>query len=77
MQHLNQAALQDFHISQRLSPKDETAIPVAGKPKTKQELAIERDLINQLTKGESQWVYRPELNTEDLLWGNFFGQAGS
>ena len=74
LQHLNQAALQDFHISQRLSPKDETAIPVAGNPKTKQELAIERDLINQLTKGESQWVYRPELNTEDLLWGNFFAK---
>ena len=36
LQHLNQAALQDFHISQRLSPKDETAIPVAGKAKTKQ-----------------------------------------
>lgn len=74
LQYLNQAALQDFHISQRLSPKDETAIPVAGKAKTKQELAIERDLINQLTKGESQWVYRPELNTEDLLWGNFFAK---
>ena len=28
------------------------------------ELAIERDLINQLTKGESQWVYRPDLNLE-------------
>ena len=66
--------MQDFHISQRLSPKDETAVPVAGKAKTKQELAIERDLINQLTKGESQWVYRPELNTEDLLWGNFFAK---
>ncbi|WP_430356903.1 hypothetical protein [Streptococcus pseudopneumoniae] len=74
LQYLNQAALQDFHISQRLSPKDETAIPVAGKAKTKQELAIERDLINRLTKGESQWVYRPELNTEDLLWGNFFAK---
>ena len=72
--HLNQSALQDFHISQRLSPKDETAIPIADKAKTKQELAIERDLINQLTKGESQWVYRPELNTEDLLWGNFFAK---
>jgi len=74
LQHLNQAALQDFHISQRLSPKDETAVPIAGKAKTKQELVIERDLINQLTKGESQWVYRPELNTEDLLWGNFFAK---
>jgi len=29
-------------------------------------------LINQLTKGESQWVYRPELNSEEKLWDNFF-----
>lgn len=36
------------------------------------ELAIERDLINQLTKGESQWVYRPELNSDEKLWDNFF-----
>lgn len=36
------------------------------------ELAIERDLINQLTKGESQWVYRPDLNSEEKLWDNFF-----
>ena len=36
------------------------------------ELAIERDLINQLTKVESQWVYRPELNSEEKLWDNFF-----
>lgn len=35
------------------------------------ELAIERDLINQLTKGESQWVYRPDLNSEEKLWNNF------
>lgn len=36
------------------------------------ELEIERDLINQLTKGESQWVYRPDLNSEEKLWDNFF-----
>lgn len=36
------------------------------------ELSIEVDLINQLTRGESQWVYRPELNTEEQLWNNFF-----
>ena len=36
------------------------------------ELAIERALINQLTKGESQWVYRPDLNSEEKLWDNFF-----
>lgn len=37
-----------------------------------EELSIEVDLINQLTRGESQWVYRPELNTEEQLWNNFF-----
>lgn len=36
------------------------------------ELEFERDLINQLTKGESQWVYRPDLNSEEKLWNNFF-----
>ncbi len=36
------------------------------------ELAFERDLINQLTKGESQWVYRSDLNSEEKLWDNFF-----
>ncbi len=36
------------------------------------ELAFERDLINQLTRGESQWVYRPDLNSEEKLWDNFF-----
>lgn len=36
------------------------------------ELVIERDLINQLTKGESQWGYRPDLNSEEKLWDNFF-----
>lgn len=40
--------------------------------KYKEELSIEVDLINQLTRGESQWVYRPELNTEEQLWNNFF-----
>ena len=40
--------------------------------KYQEELSIEIDLINQLTSGESQWVYRPELNTEEQLWNNFF-----
>ena len=40
--------------------------------KYQEELSIEVDLINQLTRGESQWVYRPELNTEEQLWNNFF-----
>lgn len=61
LQHLNQAALQDFHISQRLSPKDETAIPVAGKLKTKQELAVELRFDQPVDKGRksmgiSTWV---------------------
>ena len=40
--------------------------------KYQKEISLERDLINQLTSGESQWVYRPELNTEERLWNNFF-----
>ena len=36
------------------------------------ELEIERQMINQLISGESQWTYRSELNTEELLWKNFF-----
>ena len=40
--------------------------------KYQKEVSIENALINQLTSGESQWVYRPELNTEERLWNNFF-----
>ncbi|MCL1949503.1 MAG: type I restriction endonuclease subunit R [Turicibacter sp.] len=36
------------------------------------ELKIENDMIRQLVEGESQWTYRKELVTEDLLWNNFF-----
>lgn len=36
------------------------------------ELEIESRMIEQLTQGESQWTYRPDLNTEELLWKNFF-----
>ena len=36
------------------------------------ELEIERQMIDQLTSGESQWTYRSELKTEELLWKNFF-----
>lgn len=36
------------------------------------ELEIEKQMIEQLTSGESQWTYRKELNTEELLWDNFF-----
>jgi len=36
--------------------------------KTSQELEIERQLIQQLASGESQWTYRKDLKTEDQLW---------
>ena len=36
------------------------------------DLEIERQLIQQLTSGESQWTYRQDLKNEDQLWDNFF-----
>lgn len=38
----------------------------------KPELEIEKQLINQLVTGESQWTYRDDLKTEEQLWENFF-----
>lgn len=35
------------------------------------ESVIEQKLIDQLVYGESQWIYRPDLKTEDDLWTNF------
>ena len=35
------------------------------------EAMIEKKLIKQLVYGESQWVYRDDLKTEDDLWKNF------
>lgn len=35
------------------------------------EVVIENNLIQQLISGESQWVYRKDLRTEDDLWANF------
>lgn len=32
---------------------------------------IEKKLIDQLSSGESQWTYRPDLHTEADLWNNF------
>ena len=42
--------------------------------KKTQELEIERQLIERLTSGESQWTYRQELRTEEQLWENFFAK---
>lgn len=35
------------------------------------ETVMEMKLIETLTQGESQWVYRDDLKTEDALWANF------
>ncbi|MBU5429089.1 type I restriction endonuclease subunit R [Kineothrix sp. MSJ-39] len=35
------------------------------------ESVIEQKLIDQLVYGESQWIYQPDLKTEDDLWNNF------
>ena len=35
------------------------------------ESVIEQRLIEQLTSGESQWTYCPEIRTEEQLWNNF------
>ena len=35
------------------------------------ESELEQNLIHQLVRGESQWTYRADLNTEEKLWDNF------
>lgn len=35
------------------------------------EIMLENKLIEQLIYGDSQWVYRKDLKTEDDLWSNF------
>lgn len=35
------------------------------------EKLIEEKLIDQLVYGESQWIYREDLKTEEDLWKNF------
>lgn len=35
------------------------------------ESVIEKRLIDQLCRGESQWTYRPDIRTEEDLWNNF------
>ncbi|WP_022754704.1 type I restriction endonuclease subunit R, EcoR124 family [Butyrivibrio fibrisolvens] len=35
------------------------------------ESVLEKKLIDQLCCDESQWTYRPDLNTEEKLWANF------
>ena len=35
------------------------------------ELKLEKDLINQLISGKSQWTYEPSIKTHEDLWKNF------
>lgn len=35
------------------------------------ESVLEKRLIDQLCRGESQWIYRPDIKTEEDLWKNF------
>ena len=35
------------------------------------ESVLEERLIAELTCGESQWTYRPDIRTEEALWANF------
>ena len=35
------------------------------------ESVLENKLIEQLAYGDSQWVYRDDLKTEEDLWANF------
>lgn len=35
------------------------------------ELKLEKDLINQLISGKSQWTYEPSIKTHEDLWNNF------
>lgn len=40
-------------------------------PMAELESVLEKKLIDQLCCDESQWTYRPDLNTEEKLWANF------
>ena len=42
-----------------------------GKNMPELELIIEKNLIDQLVLGDSQWTYRPDLKSEKDLWNNF------
>lgn len=39
--------------------------------KFEDELKLEKDLINQLVSGKSQWTYEPSIKTHEDLWNNF------
>ena len=83
VQEANEVDLKDFEISLRMMPKEKlvaevvqeskpTPKPITPPTAIKKESQLEDELIRQLVMGESQWVYRPELNTEADLWNNFF-----
>ena len=64
--------LSKFHKDYAIIVKEILLWGVVEMSKYTPELEIENDMIEQLTQGESQWTYRPEINTEELLWKNFF-----
>lgn len=39
--------------------------------KFEDELKLEKDLIDQLISGKSQWTYEPSIKTHEDLWNNF------
>ena len=39
--------------------------------KFEDELKLEKDLINQLISGKSQWTYEPSIKTHEDIWNNF------
>ncbi|MGQ7425426.1 type I restriction endonuclease subunit R, partial [Streptococcus suis] len=77
LQKVNEEDLKDFQVSLRLLPGQRELVDPQALYQTKKpanELQIEDELIRHLISGESQWVYRPELTTEELLWANFFAK---
>ncbi|WP_261309694.1 type I restriction endonuclease subunit R [Streptococcus suis] len=77
LQKVNEEDLKDFQVSLRLLPGQRELVEPQAVYQTKKpanEVQVEDELIRHLTSGESQWVYRPELTTEELLWANFFAK---
>lgn len=69
VRHINEDDLHDFEVSMRMVTAD-----YQSQEETTKELQIEKDLITQLTRGESQWTYRPDIRNIEDLWDNFFAK---
>ena len=53
------------------TPKDVCIGDIMVEIKFDDELKLEKDLINQLISGKSQWTYEPSIKTHEDLWNNF------